>query len=63
MRTTLAAILRRIIKTGRLSLIDWDGTQLWFGDPNDETSKPVILRLHDRLTTLDLIRNPQLTLG
>ncbi len=63
MFTALAAILRRIVKSGRLSLIDCRGRRIELGDTSDASAKPIVMRLNDRLVAFDLIRNPQLTLG
>jgi len=63
MKIGLTAVLRRIVRSGRLSLIDWRGRRAEFGDPDDVNADPIVMRLNDRRVAFDLLRNPQLTLG
>lgn len=63
MYTALAAILRRIVKSGRLSLISAGGHRIDIGDQTETDAPTLGLRLHDRRVAFELIRNPQLTLG
>ncbi|MBP6012115.1 MAG: class I SAM-dependent methyltransferase [Alphaproteobacteria bacterium] len=60
MERLFASLLRRIVKNGRLTLIDAKGKVYDCGDPS---AAPVMFRLHDRRVAFDLLRNPQLTLG
>jgi len=53
-------LLRRIVRTGALRLVDWRGRET---DIGEASSNPLMLRLHDRRVAFDLLRNPQLTLG
>ena len=60
MERLLAALLRSIVKQGRLTLIGASGRTYECGDP---ASTAVTLRLGDRRVALDLLRNPHLTFG
>jgi cyclopropane-fatty-acyl-phospholipid synthase len=62
MMSVLAAVLRRIVKTGQLSLIDSAGRRVDIGEQNG--GRPALaIRLHDRRVPLEVVCNPQLTLG
>jgi cyclopropane-fatty-acyl-phospholipid synthase len=63
MYTALAAVLRQIIKKGRLSLVDRKGRRTEIGDTADANALPLAVHLNDRRVAFDLIRNPQLALG
>ena len=63
MINTLANILRRIVRSGRLSLIDWNGRRIEISDEGGANTPPIAIRIHDRGAALRLIFNPQLALG
>jgi cyclopropane-fatty-acyl-phospholipid synthase len=56
----LASLLRLIVKTGSLVLIDNDGRQCELGDG---TGLPLLLRLNDRRVALEIAYNPNLKFG
>lgn len=56
----LAAVLRGLVREGHLAVLTPDGRRLHFGD---RRVPPVTIRLHDRKVAVDLLRDPQLTLG
>jgi len=60
MKSLLVGLLRRIVKTGRLSLVSHDGSVAEIG----ELSAPaIILKLHDGRLAFDLLRDPQMAFG
>jgi len=60
MRRLLILVLRRIVRSGALRLVDWNGWAVHLGEP---AASPLTLRFHDRRVAFDLLRNPQLMLG
>lgn len=60
MRTLLASVFKRIVKSGHLVVVDSAGRAQSFGDPS---ASPVTMRLHDWRVPFDLASNPQLKLG
>jgi len=59
-RALFVAMLRQIVKSGRLSLVDHDGTT---ADIGDISAPPLIVKMHDRRVAYDVVRNPFLALG
>lgn len=60
MRSFLVRLLRRIVKSGRLTIVGHDGTSEDVGDLN---AAPLILRLHDQRVAFDLLRDPHMAFG
>jgi cyclopropane-fatty-acyl-phospholipid synthase len=60
MNALLTGLLRKVVKTGRLTIVGPDGTvaELGAGD-----MPPIIMRLHDRRLALDLVLDPNLAFG
>jgi cyclopropane-fatty-acyl-phospholipid synthase len=56
------ALLRRLIRKGRLTVIDTTGRRYTYGDPA-AGSRPVTIRFTDRWTPLRAALNPALALG
>ncbi|MHA1114509.1 MAG: class I SAM-dependent methyltransferase, partial [Alphaproteobacteria bacterium] len=56
----LAQLLKRVIKTGQLRVIDSRGRVRNYGDPG---AKPVTIRLHDSSVRRNILLNPTLALG
>jgi cyclopropane-fatty-acyl-phospholipid synthase len=56
------ALLRRLIRKGRLTVIDADGRSHGYGDP-DAATGPVTIRFTDRWTPRRAALNPALALG
>lgn len=54
-------ILKRIVKTGSLTMIDPQGRSIHYGTPPDEDA--VVARLHGTLTPWRIALNPKLALG
>jgi cyclopropane-fatty-acyl-phospholipid synthase len=54
-------LLRDVIRTGRLHVIDWNGRTHRFGP--DDGSRPVVMRLRDRWTEMRLLLNPMAYAG
>lgn len=59
-RGLLVRMLRRIVKSGRLMLIDYDGATV---DIGELSAPPIILKLHDRRVAWDILRDPLMTFG
>lgn len=59
-RRLLGGMLKRVVRHGRLQIIDCDGEILDFGDPSAEA---IVLKFKDSWVAFDLLRDPQLTLG
>src|ERR1700759_2200837 len=58
----LAKLLRRIIHTGELILIDYDGREYRFGSP-DPNREPVVIRLTAKQAATASAGNPRLGAG
>lgn len=59
-RFLLTRMLGRIVKSGRLTVIDYDGAAV---DLGDLSASPLIMRLHDRRVAWDIVRDPLLQFG
>lgn len=59
-RFLLTRMLGRIVKSGRLTVIDYDGAAV---DLGDLSASPLIMRLHDRRIAWDIVRDPLLHFG
>jgi cyclopropane-fatty-acyl-phospholipid synthase len=60
MKSLLVGMLRRIVKTGRLTIVAHDGSTL---DIGDVLAPAIVMRLHDKRVAFDLLRDPQMALG
>lgn len=54
-------ILKRIVKTGSLTMIDPQGRSIHYGTPPDDNT--IVARLHGALTPWRIALNPKLALG
>ncbi|MEQ1754418.1 MAG: cyclopropane-fatty-acyl-phospholipid synthase family protein [Micropepsaceae bacterium] len=60
MKTLLIGMLRKIITSGRLTIVGSDGAVT---DIGDMTCSPITLKLHDKWVAFDLLRDPNLAFG
>ncbi len=60
MNSLLAGLLRRIVKSGRLTLIGHDGRTFEIGVLSEPA---IIMRLHDKRVAFELLRDPYLAFG
>lgn len=56
----LDPILKPLIRSGSLSVIDWKGREVCYGDG---IGVPITIRIHDRVTGYRLLLDPQLETG
>ena len=59
-RGPLNPILRKLIRRGSLSVVDWKGSSETYGDGQ---GTPVVIRIHDRATAWKLLLDPQFETG
>ena len=57
----ISALLKRMVKSGQLEVIDWNGRTHVFGDL--ASGDRCTIRIHDRLFPLKVLRSPSLALG
>jgi cyclopropane-fatty-acyl-phospholipid synthase len=60
MNALLTGLLRKVVKSGRLSIVAPNGTVAELGEG---TEPPIVMRLHDRRLALDLVLDPNLAFG
>ena len=60
MKSLLAGLLSKIVKSGHLTLVGHDGTIAEIGDMS---SPPIILKLQDKRLAFDLLLDPNLAFG
>lgn len=57
----ISTLLRRMIKSGELAVIDWNGCRHGFGDP--ASANRCAIQIHDRGFPLKVLSSPSLALG
>lgn len=60
MKSLLVGLLRRIVKSGRISIVGHDGT---IAEVGDQSAPSIVMKIHDKRVTYDLLRDPHMAFG